>query len=300
MLWCTKMSANPPQFIRQTDTPAFPETLYNRPITRMGGGRLLIVGGHASEFSLPTTVHQFAVAAGIGQATAILPDTLAKILGGAPGTTFAPSTTSGSLAKEALGRILELSEEADAVAIGASLSNNSNTAMLAERLVQEIQRPLIIFDDGLIALRQNITSVTDNPQALVILTIAEVFKLCSALSIGINIRPHAGLINKLEIIQDLAAASACSYAVYGTEIIIAAGADLIVTPTNYHLSLTPAIFYGTLATFWLQNSRNPTAGLATGAYLIARTGAIFGDTDRPSANLLAKSLAQILKVTDDY
>jgi NAD(P)H-hydrate repair Nnr-like enzyme with NAD(P)H-hydrate dehydratase domain len=294
------MSTNPPQFIRQTDTPIFPQTLYNRPITRMGGGRLLIVGGHASEFSLPTTIHQFAVAAGIGQATAVLPDTLAKILGGAPGTAFAPSTPSGSLAREALGRILELSEEADAVAIGASLSNNSNTAMLTERLVQELRRPQIILDDALTALRQNITSVTDNSQALVILTMAEVFKLCGALSIGINIRPQAGLINKLEIIQDLRSASACSYVVYGTEIIVAADADLIVTPINYRLSLTPAIFYGTLATFWLQNSRDPTAGLATGAYLIARAGTGLGDTDHPNANLLAKTLAQILKDSDNY
>jgi NAD(P)H-hydrate repair Nnr-like enzyme with NAD(P)H-hydrate dehydratase domain len=294
------MSSNPPQFIRQTETPMFPNILDNRPITRMGGGSLLIVGGHSGEFSLPTTIHQFAVAAGIGEATAVLPDKLAKLLGGAPGTSFAPSSTSGSLGREALGRILELSEEVDAVAIGASLSNNSNTSMLTERLVQEIKRPLIIFDDALVSLRQNITSVTDNPDVLIILTMAEVFKLCGALGISINIRPHAGLINKLEIIQDLKSASACSYAVFGTEIIVAAGGDLVVTPTNYRLSLTPAIYYGTLSTFWLQNTRDPTAGLATGAYLIAQSGANLGDTDRPSAGDLAKTLATILKKSDSF
>jgi NAD(P)H-hydrate repair Nnr-like enzyme with NAD(P)H-hydrate dehydratase domain len=294
------MTPNPPQFIRQSGEPLFPKVLYNRPITRMGGGRLLIVGGHTGEFSLPTAIHQFAMAAGIGEATAVLPDNLAKLLGGAPGVAFAASSTSGSLGREALGRILELSEEADAVVIGASLSNNSNTAMLTERLVQEIERPLIIIDEALAALRQNITAVTDNPKALVILTMAEVFKLCGALGIPINIRPHAGLINKLEIIQDLAAASACAYAVYGSEIIVAAGAELIVTPINYRLSLTPALFYGTLSTFWLQNSQNPTAGLTTGAYLIAEAGASIGDTDRPSAGGLAQALAAILKKSDEF
>jgi len=259
---------------------------------------MLIVGGHSGEFSLPTATHQFAVAAGIGEATAVLPDNLAKLLGGAPGVAFAASSTSGSLGREALGRILELSEETDAVAIGASLSSNSNTAMLTERLAQEVKRPLIVFDDALTSLRQNIALVTDNPQALVILTMAEVFKLCGALGIPINIRPHAGLINKLEIIRDLASASACAYAVYGTEIIIASGGQLTVTPINYRLSLTPALFYGTLSTFWIQNRTNPVAGLTTGAYLIAQAGADLGDTQRPSAASLAQALLRVLKSAD--
>jgi|GEM_PF-919576 len=295
----TDMSPTTPQFIRQTDDPLYPKVLYNRPITRSGGGRLLIVGGHSGEFSLPTAIHQFAVAAGIGEAVAVLPDNLAKFLGGASGTAFAASSTSGSLGREALGRILELSEEADAVAIGASLSNNSNTSILTERLISEIDRPIIVIDEGLTAMRPNISAVTDNPRALIILTMAEVFKLCGALGIAISIRQGAGLINKLEIVQNLAAASACAYVVYGSEIIVAAGADLIVTPINYRLSLTPALFYGTLSTFWLQNRSNPTAGLATGAYLITKAGATLGDTDRPSAPGLAAALAETLKQSED-
>src|SRR3954469_20037555 len=107
------MSSNAVQFTRQDADPLYPKVLYNRPITRSGGGRLLIVGGHSGEFSLPTAIHQFAVAAGVGEAVAVLPDNLAKFLGGAPGTAFAASSTSGSLGREALGRILELSEESD-------------------------------------------------------------------------------------------------------------------------------------------------------------------------------------------
>lgn len=260
----------------------------------------MIVGGHSGEFSLPTAIHQFATAAGIGEATAVLPDSLAKFLGGAPGTTFAASSTSGSLGREALGRILELSEEADAVAIGGSLSNNSNTAILIERLIAEIDRPVIVFDEGLVALRQNIAAITDNPRALVIATMAEMFKLAGSLGVAINIRPGGGLINKLEIIQNIAAASRCAYAVYGTELVVASGADLIVTPLNYRLALTPALFYGVLSTFWLQNFTNPTAGLATGAYLIAQAGADLGNNGTPTATGLTKALARALKQSDDF
>jgi NAD(P)H-hydrate repair Nnr-like enzyme with NAD(P)H-hydrate dehydratase domain len=284
-----------PQFIRQEDEPLYPTILYNRPVTRNAAGRMLVVGGHSGEFSVPTAVHQLATAAGIGECRVVLPDNLAKLLSGAPGTFFVPSTTSGSLAREGLGRILELSEETDAIALGASLSSNSNTTMLIERIVGEAQRPLIIFDEALTALKHDITNVTDNPDALIILTMAEVFKLCGQLQVPIQIRQGAGLINKLEIIQDLKAASRCQYAVYGTEIIVAADTEMVVTPINYRLSMVPTIFYAVLGTFWIQNPTNRRAGLVAGSYVIRQASEHLGATDRPSTGELARTLDQVLR-----
>ncbi len=290
---------HPPEFTTQNDAPLFPNILFNRPVTRQAGGRMLLVGGHAKEFSLPTAIHQLAIASGIGECNVVLPDTLASLLSGAPGTRFAAANPSGALGREALGRILELSEEADAVAIGASLSNNSDTAMLIERLVEEVDRPLIAFDDALTATATNPRTITDNPDALIILTMTEVFKLCGRLGIPINIRRGAGLINKLEIIQDLKAASRCEYAVYGAEIILAADTELIVTPISYRLSLIPALFFAVLGTLWLQNRRAHQAGLATGAWLIHELSANLGPTEQPSTGKLAAGLDQLLR-RDDF
>lgn len=286
---------NPPQFVKQENEPLFPNVLFNRPVTRMAAGRLLLPGGHSGEFSLPAAIQQLALAAGVGECRVLLPDVLAKFLGGSPGTFFAPSSSSGSLAREAIGRILELAEEADAVALGASLSSNSNTTILLDKLVGEIDRPLILFDEALPALGAGITKVTDNPNALIILTMAEAFKICGHLQIPIHIRRDAGLLNKLEIIQDLKAASSCSYAIFGTEIIVATDTELIVTPTNYRLSLVPALFYATLGTFWLQNRTNRRAGLATGAYLIHQVGQSIAATDRPSVAELTAALDKQLR-----
>ncbi|MDF2461721.1 MAG: hypothetical protein K0S68_1124, partial [Candidatus Saccharibacteria bacterium] len=85
-----------PQFIRQEDEPLHPTILYNRPVTRHAAGRLLVVGGHSGEFSVLTAIHQLSTAAGIGECNTVLPDNLAKLLSGAPGTFFVPSTESGS------------------------------------------------------------------------------------------------------------------------------------------------------------------------------------------------------------
>ncbi len=315
-----------PPFVTQTDQPLYPDLLYNRPVTRSGGGRLLVVGGYATEFSLPTAIHQLSLAAGVGDCRVVLPDILAKFLGGAPGTAFAPSSPSGSLAPEALGRILELAEETDAVAIGASLSNNSATAILIEKLIGELslmRQPTIVFADALPILQHNPRLITDNPNLLAILTMAEIFKLSGQLQIPIHIRPGGGLINKLEIIQNLAAASHCTYAVYGTEIVIAGpqvssppSADaitpasdprqtptrptpqLVVTPVNYRLALVPAVFYATLGIFWLQNRQQRLASLVTGAYIIRQASLQVASTDRPSTGDLAQALSQTLRHDD--
>ena len=286
---------NPPQFTRQSDTPLFPTVLFNRPITRTGAGRLLVVGGHAGEFSQPTAIHQLALAAGLGECRVVLPDNLAKFLSGAPGTYFVASSSSGSLGREALGRILELSEESDAVALGASLSNNSNTTMLIDKLATAIERPLIVFDEALPALRTNLAAVTNNPTSLLILTMPEVFKICGALGIPIQIRPGAGLLAKLEIVATLQAACRCQIAVFSTEIITSTAEGLVVTPINYRLSMVPAVFYAVLSTFWLQNPGSPHQGLATGAYVIAKASTNVGATDRPSVGELATAIDRELR-----
>jgi hypothetical protein len=139
---------------------------------------------------------------------------------------------------------------------------------------------------------------------------AEVFKLSGKLGIPISIRPDGGLINKLEIIQNLASATSASYAVYGSEIIIASRSasdqssstklePLIVTPINYRLTLTPAVFYAVLTTYWVQSRTDRRAGLATGAYVISQASSHLGPTDRPSVNDLATALDRATR-TDDF
>lgn len=287
-----------PAYTLQTDTPIYPNVLYNRPVTRHGAGRLLIAGGHSGDFSLPTSMYELAEATGLGECSVLLPDTLAKLLGGSPGIWFAPTNPSGSLALEALGKLLELAESADAVALGASLSNNSTTAILIERAASTVTQPIIYFADALSLLRHNVTLITDNPNALVIATMPEVFKLCGALGIPIQIRPDAGLLNKLEIIDHLRDACAAQLVVYGTETVVSAEKEQVVTPTNYRLAAVPAIFYAVLATFWIQNMGDPKAGLATGAYVLRQVAATLDSGDRPTISRLSQNLASVLKAAD--
>jgi NAD(P)H-hydrate repair Nnr-like enzyme with NAD(P)H-hydrate dehydratase domain len=253
-----------------------------------------VVGGHTGDFVQPTNLYQLAVAAGAGECQVALPDVLAKFLDGAPGATYVPTNSSGSIGIEALGRLLELSAEADAVALGASLSNSSQTTIMLERLLDELHRPVIAFGDALSLLQHRVRVFTGRPDCLLILTMPEVFKLAGQLEIPIRIRPGGGLINKLEIVRDLAAACQCQLAVYGSEIITAAEGELVVTPVNYRLSLLPAAFWAVFGVFWMHNAARRSEGLITGAWVLSQVGQMFGAESNPSTAAVATAITATL------
>jgi NAD(P)H-hydrate repair Nnr-like enzyme with NAD(P)H-hydrate dehydratase domain len=260
-----------PPFSHQTDAPLFPKVLYNRPVTRGGAGRLLIPGGHTGELSQPTALYELAMAAGAGECVVALPDAVVKFLGGAPATTFVASSPSGSLGREALGRLLELSEDVDAVALGASLSNNSQTSILLEGLLREVERPVIAFDDAIRLTLSDPANLIDRPDNLLVVTMPEVFKLADRLGVPISVRPRGGLANKLEIVAVVSEKIAAGMMIYGTEIIaVTPGDEPVVTPVDYRLSTYPSVYHAVASVFWLQNRASRRAGLATAAYVIGR------------------------------
>lgn len=257
------------------------------------------MGGHTGEFSQPVAYNQLALATGIGECNVIMPDKLASITGGAPGVYLGASTASGSLARAALGRILELAEEVDVLAVGLSLSGNSDTTMLVERLMGDYTGRLAVFEAGFAALKGRFELITQRPQTLLVLTMPEVFKLCGELGIPIDIRPGGGLINKLEIVSNMASHIRCDLAVWGTESIVSSRGKLSVTPLNYRLSLQPTAMYATMSTFWTQNPQDPFAGLTTGAYVLGQAGQPLGPESNPTTRQLGNIISRALRAGED-
>lgn len=289
-----------PKFIRQDEAPLYPKILWNRPVSRRGAGRLLIPGGHTGEFSFPSALFQAATSAGIGECRVAFPDALVKLFSGASGTTFVPSSTSGSLGQEGSGLILHMAEEYDAMLLGASLSNHSQTTILLETLIRESSVPLILIEDAIALLEHQAELLVGNEKHLLIVTMPQVFKLAGRLGVPIHIKPNGGLINKLEIVRDLTAASKCTYVVWGSELIVAEpGRELIVTPMNHRMSQLPAVLYGALSTFWIQNIGDRRAGLATASYLLKEVGQSLPAQSRPALTTALKSLRQALEAAED-
>ena len=272
-----------PPFRKQGDEPLYPRVLWNRPVAKQAGGRLLIVGGHRTDFSLPTNLYQLASATGIGQATVVLPESLQRTLAGLPDIEFVPSSPSGSLGKAALGPILELASEHDVVLL-AGIGNNSETAVLAESLVRQAKRPLVLTDDVPSALHDQLSLAVASPDNLLIVELPELFKIANTLGIPTSVS-RTDLAGKLTVIQ-----STCGLLVMGGELIAASEADMVLTPAGQAVQ-THVAAAAVASVFWAQNPSDHTAALATASFVLRVAAA---DRTRMSVPELAKALRHAL------
>lgn len=285
-----------PVFELQGDEPLYPKVLWNRPVARTGAGRLLVPGGHTGQFSMVTSIHQVAQAAGAGACVAMLPDSLIAMLGGAPETVFVPSTPSGSIHREGLGRLLELASDSDAVLLGANLSQNSLTTILIERFLAESTVRVVAFAEAFSSLQHNPGALAGRKGALLIMTMPELIALAKAISVKVTVKDGGGLVNKLEIVRTLAQAIPGDIVVYGNETIVSVDGRLGVSASNYRLAQLPALAIAILAVFWVQNTARPYEGLMTGANVMTQLGdRLFAtSTARPALQDATAEIRQIL------
>ncbi len=259
-----------PKFTKQAGKPLFPEIFWNRPTMRRRAGRLLVVGGQRHEFSLVQAIYQMAEAAGVGECQVCLPDSLQRMMGAETSfARFVPASASGSLGKAALGEIIALAGDFDGLVVGANLTNNAETAVMIEALVRQLEIPLIITEEVIEILRFQPALITGNPHALVVTTMNGLFALANHHHLPIAIKPGAGVVGKITILQQLAAISRCSYLVYDHEALVTAGGETSLTPLQRDLSPWPATAIGLGGVLWLQNQAKPLAALTTAAFLLA-------------------------------
>jgi len=283
-----------PEFVRQTEQPLFPQTFWDRPTVRRRAGRLLLVGGQRQRFDLVQAVYQVAEAAGIGECQAVMPDSLRRVAGEAEFARLVPAAPSGSLGKAALGELLAIAPDFDALVIGLNLTNNAETAVMVESLVTELELPIVLTDEAIEAVKFHPALITGNPRALVVTTMAGLFALANHHHMPIAIKPGAGVVAKIAIVEQLAAMSACSYLVCDGEILVAADGQISLTPLAAELGQLPAAAIGVAATLWLQQRAKPFAGLTSAAFVLAE---MLRSLDPPSTNLSYTQLTAAIRQT---
>jgi NAD(P)H-hydrate repair Nnr-like enzyme with NAD(P)H-hydrate dehydratase domain len=276
-------------YLHQTaEAPLYPKVLWNRPISRGAAGMLAIIGGHAQEFGDAQAAYQFAVAAGAGKVQVILPDSLRKLL---HDTWFVPSSPSGSIGRGALGEIDYQLQSADGILIGPNLSQNSETAIVAETIIGTAAVPVTVAADAIDTLAFHARVMTENEKAVLVIDMPQVFRLAGELGIPLYVRPERELLGRIEIIQQLAAEAKAAIIFYGRELIVAHSGKLSVTATPHRAprDLIAAI----AATFWMQRQSDPFERLTTAAFVAASAM----KTEGQSVQELVKS---IVKTVDEY
>lgn len=133
---------------QQTNKPLFPDILWSRPESKMGAGKLLIIGGNTFGFAAPAAAYATATDAGVGTLRVLLPESLHKIVGGTLDANYAPHNPSGSFSRAALDAMLVHASWSDAVILAGELGKNSETAITLESFTKKYTGPLVITKDA--------------------------------------------------------------------------------------------------------------------------------------------------------
>ncbi len=138
-------------------------------------GRVLIVGGAPGMTGAAIMAGKAALRTGAGLAQVALPQSLNIAIEASALEVMSlplPETDAGTIAPEALNVLSPRLEWADVIAVGCGISRNERTQNFVRELVAQVDKPMVIDADGLIALaghseilrqRKSLTVLTPHP-----------------------------------------------------------------------------------------------------------------------------------------
>jgi NAD(P)H-hydrate epimerase len=225
-------------------------------------GRVLVVGGAPGMTGAALLAGKAALRSGAGLAQVALPQSLNLAAESAALEVMSfplPETDAGTIAPEALSALTPRLEWADVIAVGCGISRYERTQTFVRQLVAQVDKPMVIDADGLMALAEQ-TDLLRKRQALTVLT------------------PHPGEMAALlktttEEVQRDRVGIALHAAETFNAIVVLKGARTIVAAPDGALFVNPT----------------GNAGMATGGTGDVLTGIV--------ASLLAQRLCRSLTVT---
>ena len=250
---------------QQADTPLFPDMLWSRPENRLHAGRLLIIGGNGYEFQAPANAYGDAMDAGIGDAKVLLPDSMRKTVEAVfPEAEFAPTTPSGSFARNSLAPILDMAEWSDAILLAGDIGRNSETAIVLESLLEKYSGQLTLAKDSANYILDAPAASLARPNTLLVITTAQLQRLASGAKYPHAVTSDMDLLRFVDWLHEFTT-------MYGIlvitkhldNIVVAAGGQVSSTafpPSRQAWRVRTAAH---AATWWLQNPKKPFEALTT-------------------------------------
>ena len=124
--------------VQKPGQPLFSATAWNKPEQRTQAGRLGIIGGNKLGFAGVASAYSAARTAGVGEVRVLLPQALQSSL--PPSmveATFAPSNTSGSLARDAISQMRALGAWAGMILLAGDAGRSSETAITYDDFIRD-------------------------------------------------------------------------------------------------------------------------------------------------------------------
>jgi hypothetical protein len=248
---------------KQGRQPLFPDLLWSRPENKRQAGKLLIIGGHASEFQNISACYSFAHEAGAGHIRFLMPQSLSKLAGHIEGAEFAPSNRSGGFAKTALAQFFDLSEWADHVLLAGDLGKNSETTVILDGFLLKGPKPITLAQDSLRSIGIDFSRLINmSPTLIVDRSIFQ--KIATAMGTHVPITSLTTYENMGSIIQDISKRSKAKLVIMDeANIWNAANGNLVATQSK-PIDMNALAAY--CAVWQMQNPTKTLEALATACF----------------------------------
>lgn len=244
--------------------PLFSDLLWSRPENKLHAGKLLIVGGNLHGFAAPAEAYNVATKARVGVAKVLLPGALQKTVGKVlENGEFAPSNTSGSFAKSALAEWLSYAMWADGILVAGDLGRNSETAIVLESFLEKTSQLITITKDAVDYFAGQPLKLFSRQQTTIVLSIAQLQKLCTTAKFAAPIRFSMTAIQLVESLHLLTTKYPSSIITNHNNIVfVAHGGQVSTTPVPE--SETWRVTTAAKAAVWrLQNPTKPFEAMTT-------------------------------------
>ena len=257
---------------QSTDQPLFPDLLWSRPENKAQAGKLLIVGGNLHGFTAPAGAYSAAEKAGIGVTRVVLPDKLQKTVGRMfPEADFAPSTLTGSFAKQALAQLMEDAKWADGVLLAGDFGKNSETAVLLESFLKKYEGISVLSGDSLDYFLESASDLLNRQKTAILADFGRLQALAK------RSRPNPPLAHDMGLYELVKALAQWSEEIEAS--LITYHQDSVVVATGGKVSSTPvkSVKFSELAAYisvWcLQNPPKPFEAMTSSVYEYLMAGA---------------------------
>ena len=167
--------------VQKPGQPLFSATAWNKPEQRTQAGRLGIIGGNKLGFAGVASAYSAAHTAGVGEVRVLLPQALQSSL--PPSmveATFAPSNTSGSLARDAISQMRALGAWAGMILLAGDAGRSSETAITYDDFIHDYHGPLVLTRDAIDLVAASHPQLLERPDTLFVASFAQVQKLLTS------------------------------------------------------------------------------------------------------------------------
>jgi hypothetical protein len=251
---------------RQTPgTILFQDIAWQRPEHKSLAGKLLIVGGNKLGFAAVAQAYSDALAVGVGECRAVLPDGLKPVIDKfALDCVYVPTNPSGGMSKDALPSIEAAAAWADTVLLVGDTGRNSETAILLEQFVSRTPKPVLITRDAVDLLRGNTAQLLERPQTAFVVSLAQLQKIFQAVYYPKTILFSMQLTTLVETLHKFTISYPVTIVVFHlNQLVVAHDGRVSSTPWEEVMMIWRGSVAAKASVFWLQNPSKPFEAITT-------------------------------------